>query len=230
MPRHRKRRCSVHCCCSGSLYVLSEQSLTEGTIVLGAIALVLVIRRVRQRRRTQAALEGMTPMSSPLLPVGFHFMRQRSNDPATMPLQPEEAPPPSPMPSSESFHFPVLSADGHLLPPPSPSATVGRSSRYSVDTRPLPDAPLQFRTAGQSPRMDEPRRGAGQSPVIGLFPSEAALPPMRDVRRSRGTEYAAVPIVANSPQLEQSWGLYQPQSATYHRSFSAEGEDMNFRD
>jgi hypothetical protein len=39
--------------------------------------------------------------------------------------------------------------------------------------------------------------------------------------------------VASSPnvaEVDRSLGLYQPQSAIYHRSFSAEGEDLAIYD
>jgi hypothetical protein len=38
-----------------------------------------------------------------------------------------------------------------------------------------------------------------------------------------GQQVAASPTIA---RVDDSRGLYQPQSATFHRSFSAEGEDL----
>jgi hypothetical protein len=56
--------------------------------------------------------------------------------------------------------------------------------------------------------------------VVGLYPNEY----------EQGYEYerdgASIRTQSRTPRIQDTFGFHQPQSATYHRSFSAEGENI----
>jgi hypothetical protein len=130
--------------------------------VLLGLAIWILVHRIRQRRERAAdtAVEGRLPMSfhpreghAPLL----HSMYTTS--PTAPPLSPyadshsSGSGSPRTSPPSE-FHFPILSADGHLLPPAPASASASIHARDA--DRPLPAPP---------------------TPVVGLWPEHLSVRP-----------------------------------------------------
>jgi hypothetical protein len=159
---------------------------------------------------------------------------------------------------SSQFAFPILSADGHLMPPlPASSRKSWNISEGDLGSgRPLPLAPgeesvgydyaydqndeqyefdyIPYETSsdGHSLKAPIPQNPAKRwsydptptSPeVVGLYPNSV------DLRRDEyeyGYDNASVKSYQRTTKVEDLYGFHQPQAATYHRSFSAEGEEL----
>lgn len=115
-------------------------------------------------------------------------------------------------PNSDSFHFPILSADGHLLPPvPASSRSAHKeATEGDLGLRPLPLSPAD-QTASPSPSLRQPdiQSKAGAA-VRGYTPLPSTL----------------VGLYPQDEQWELKLNSTAPQRATFYRSFSAEGEEM----
>lgn len=158
---------------------------------------------------------------------------------------------------SSQFAFPILSADGHLMPPlPASSRKSWNISEGDLGSRPLPLAPgeeiaaydyentyeqyeydydyVPYETSSdghslKAPIPQNPSKRWSYDPtsldseVVGLYPSTVAL---RQDEHDYGYDNASVKSYQRTPKVEDTFGFHQPQAATYHRSFSAEGEEL----
>jgi hypothetical protein len=166
---------------------------------------------------------------------------------------------------SSQFAFPILSADGHLLPP-LPASSRGSWNISEGDLgagagRPLPLAPgetspglydseayeqYEYSTYNQSedhstsihsikaPVPLNPHQKWAYAPtneeVVGLYPNSLDIPRNDDYEQGyeygHGRDNRSIRSSQRVPEIQDTFGFHQPQSATYHRSFSAEGEYM----
>jgi len=157
---------------------------------------------------------------------------------------------------SSQFAFPLLSADGHLMAPlPASSRNSWNiqegdlGSAASIYTRPLPAAPGSpaFYDDGnddydytqyyvneheksvdghsiKSPIPYNPNQKWSYQPpseeVVGLYPNDY----------EQGYEYerdgGSIKSQSRTPKIRDDFGFHEPQTATFHRSFSAEGENI----
>ena len=141
-------------------------------------------------------------------------------------------------PNPESFHFPILSADGHLLPPPPVSSHRSLGSQDDSGARPLPTAPpvlsaiiapvpvtpqrWSYRASSLSPDEEE-------GDVIGLYSGieirgDGSIEMLRDDYDVEPRGIAASPTIA---RVHKPIGVFEPHRATFYRSLSAEGEDLD---
>ncbi|KAL7421179.1 hypothetical protein Q5752_004064 [Cryptotrichosporon argae] len=190
-------------------------------VVLLACGAVWLARYLRGRRAAAASdaigtpLMGYRDAYSPVLPSAPQHTAYPGPHPPLSPSSSSHSHGNPYSPDPETFHFPVLSADGHLLPP------VPASSRpVSPTARPLPSPPQIYEQA--QPRLvhaptphnpaarwsyradDELSSGHSEYvPVVGLYPTHSA-----------------------SPSIEHVDEAPEPQSAVFHRSFSDEGQDL----
>jgi hypothetical protein len=173
---------------------------------------------------------------------------------------------------SSQFAFPILSADGHLMPPvpasPRKSWNISEGDLGSGAAfgRPLPLAPGAGNEAAYSYTYDqdqeiaddysqytyertsldhahslkapvphnptkrwsyEPPTTSSDPEIVGLYPNSIDLR-RDDYDYGYGHGYDSASIRSNqrTPKVQDLYGFHQPQSATYHSSFSAEGEDL----
>lgn len=252
-------------------------------LVVGCILLYKKLRTRSKANKAKNTDSMATPMMSQFAPSTFSFhsntntMAQPQNT-----YQPPTRPPMSPI-SQESYHdsssssssssghshkspmsdnssqfaFPLLSADGHLMPPlPASSRTSwniqeGDLGAAAISTRPLPAAPgspafyddgsegydyaqydyvndYEYKsTDAHSIKAPVPQKKWSYQPpteeVVGLYPNVLD-------EYEQGYEYgndgASIRTQSRVPQIQDTFGFHQPQSATYHRSFSAEGETI----
>jgi hypothetical protein len=227
-----------------------------------------------------------TPMMSQFAPSTFSF-HANPNSPNMSQLQNTYQPPTRPpvSPLAESYHdsssssgssssghshkspmsdhssqfaFPILSADGHLMPPlPASSRTswnIDEGDLGAGTGRPLPLAPgspfyddgnddyTQYDYMNEYTKsVDEHsikapipynpnQRWSYQPPteeVVGLYPgSMDDYEQGYEYGRGHGSDGGSIRTQSRTPQIQDTFGFHQPQSATYHRSFSAEGEDI----
>lgn len=147
--------------------------------------------------------------------------------------------PHSPVPSSpysvnsEVFHFPILSADGHLLPPAPASAARSPSliSPVLSSERPLPSPPME--TTGQTGVYAPLRGDEEESAVIGLWPGQGysgesgysaeAEADIGQMGFRAGRSVGLSPIMESpasraTPRLTQAMGYPRPQSAVIYDS------------
>lgn len=146
--------------------------------------------------------------------------------------------------NSENFYFPILSAEGHLLPPPPTS-----SRRSWIDARPsdLSERPLPtpppvtspiFAPIPRTPKRWSfgPTHDESLSPerkdsaVIGLYAGieiggDGSFELLRDDHDISPRGIRSSPTMT---RVARKAGMYQPQRATFHRSLSAEGEDLEY--
>ncbi|KAK4686904.1 hypothetical protein P7C73_g3219, partial [Tremellales sp. Uapishka_1] len=240
----------------------------------GVVLLVLAsIYVYRWRRVKQSSRQGHVVPERPMSSLGTPLMgSRRSRRPPSQPpssIYPASLAPLSPLssnssefhpletsstgshspnslysPNPESFHFPILSADGHLLPSPLASrrSWIDASEPLASGVRPLPSPP----TDGDVEQANLPKtpRKWDHQPTLGESPS-----PERVVRRSVVGLYSGIDLrsggsleilrddydidtarLGSSPTVTRVNGLfemYRPQSATFHQTFSAEGEDIS---
>lgn len=136
-------------------------------------------------------------------------------------------------PVSENFHFPILSADGQLLPPVPASARRSwvEASEVDIGARPLPSPPLEapptaatLHKTSQGFHLPAQSESAGEHrAIVGLY---AEVP--YDLRDGAERYQARMrPNVAASPTLSKnhSGAGFAAQQATIYRSLSAEGDD-----
>ena len=168
------------------------------------LAIVYFVRRIRAAKRAKLQLDSPQISSSftaPLLsvtrPVSSWSQYSYVASPELDSSSSYESHTSSSLsPSSEGFHFPILSADGHLLPPA--PASVGRAAPDGdLGNRPLPLSPADCHAHQISPPTSQWSQHTkhGYFPVVGLYP-------------------------------EDQYGLPLAQRATVYRSFSAEGEEI----
>ncbi len=238
----------------------------------GSVLLVLGIIYTRQWLRSRAqehALNDLSdrPMASlgtPLMSTGAGFT---SPNLMASPLVALVRPPISPLstssselrsnsssssgshslhsPNSENFHFPLLSADGHLLPPAPASSRRSWIDASALDAmdRPLPSPPPVatpiFAPAPQTPKRwsyisprESPSPERSDVGVVGLYSGieimgDDSFELLRDEivepRRKK-------PLSPTITRVSQPVGMYQPQKATFYRTLSAEGEDLGYED
>ncbi|ORY26277.1 hypothetical protein BCR39DRAFT_262765 [Naematelia encephala] len=227
-------------------------------IVLLGLAVVYIRKYLRSRQSAKVLRHlperPMSMMGTPLISVNSRFASSLSSlrgDTANFPLSTSPAELDSGSsdshasssllsPSSENFHFPILSADGHLLPPP--PASTRRSwlvvSEADASTRPLPSPPLPTSIVSPIPQTPkrfsyQPARSSSPSPerpedTIGLYPGveirqDGSVEILRD-------DYLESHDTANVPAYRPAASSYHPsvapQKALFYRSFSAEGEDI----
>jgi hypothetical protein len=144
------------------------------------------------------------------------------------------------------FHFPILSADGHLLPPAPASARAIMGVEVNMD-RPLPEPPA-FSAPSSSPNYEPPgsdvEQTRGTSRLVGLWPETLSLatrsyaPYERtevqdyDVSHEKDQypSYSSRPgSIMSTPRLSPGleYGQVRPHRAVVHRSFSSEGQEYD---
>ncbi|OCF31362.1 hypothetical protein I316_06967 [Kwoniella heveanensis BCC8398] len=229
-------------------------------VVLLVLAGIYIRRFLKTRSRERAnQLSAEPAMSSMRTPLVYHasasasLSRQGSHLPSS-PLesssssfhQQAESPvssPPSPgspySPNSETFHFPILSADGHLLPPPPASSrrSVEEHTLYDPYARPLPPAPSVAKPTLYAPVPKSTEKWSyhggseeSDSYPIGLY-SGAEIPYDGSIEYLREEEYGADGLsrIMASPTfsfVQQSFGNHEPQRVSYHRTPSTEGDEF----
>jgi hypothetical protein len=124
-------------------------------------------------------------------------------------------------PNPDDFHFPILSADGHLLPPPAASSRQSWIDASQTLIRPLPSPPLASseiiqpipktptRWSYQQERSPSPER------VVGLYAGF-----------DRDYETASLHSSPRMTHVERPVSVYEPHRAMLYRSLSAEGEEL----
>lgn len=184
--------------------------------------------------------------NAPLLGWGSQHLRRNHNphldlSPMSSPTMssPDPSMPGSPYsPNPEKFHFPILSADGHLLPPaPASAARSAHLISPVLSERPLPSPPMEQASSfslrpispgstgshGSSGSYGYAQIGKDGPEVVGLWPDQGYgesdigqanvyLP----VRSSRLSTIMGSPASVAVPQLSPGLGYAQPQSATVH--------------
>ncbi|WVQ81532.1 hypothetical protein IAT38_003656 [Cryptococcus sp. DSM 104549] len=131
-------------------------------------------------------------------------------------------------PNSENFHFPILSADGHLLPPPPASArrSVTEVDSYYTEERPLPPQPSPpaplYAPIPKAPQRWSytPVSDEGARPV-GLYSGveirdDGSVEILKEEHALRSPEIVS-PIIESAVYPVQA---YEPQAATYHQTRS----------
>jgi hypothetical protein len=125
-------------------------------------------------------------------------------------------------PNTEDFHFPILSADGHLLPPPITSRRSWIDASQIPSDRPLPSPPLA-QPEVLSPIPKTSKRWAYQ-PQDGLLSPEAIVGLYDGFDRDVGT--GSINSSSRIITVEKQSSPHRPHTATLHRTFSAEGEEI----
>lgn len=135
-------------------------------------------------------------------------------------------------PNPENFHFPILSADGHLLPPAPASAARSELLSPVPSERPLPSPPMET-SAAQYAASFMPQRGyapVSQADVVGLWPEQLHGDiGQANIRAIPQRPVSVSPALSASPRLSPGLPYLQPQTATIHHSFSFEGEGAGHR-
>lgn len=277
-------------------------------LTVGGILLYRRLRNQR-RAKADASDSANTPMISSFnrLAAQSTFSFHAPNSPMNTYQPPSSAvrPPPSPLSSyhdgssgsasssssdhsvkspmsdhSSQFHFPLLSADGHLMPP-APASSRGSwyiaegdlGSGAGTAGRPLPFAPgeegerksqydyeygydyspdpyesehdhqaqAQAQTHLIAPAPRTPKRWSYEPPhstpspdrsdesvqqIVGLYPSIDFRGDGTIEYGYNGVDSASIRSSPRVARVEDTFGFHQPQSAVYHRSFSAEGEEI----
>ncbi|WWD21062.1 hypothetical protein CI109_105543 [Kwoniella shandongensis] len=134
-------------------------------------------------------------------------------------------------PNPENFHFPILSADGHLLPPAPASVRSFVEVPIEPAARPLPAAPLSTVLVAPIPKSTQRWSYSPVSEGHGLFSGveirgDGSVEVVRD-----DYDIETTSNIMSSPTISRvSHQAYQPQQATYHQTFSAEGDDLSLYD
>lgn len=121
-------------------------------------------------------------------------------------------------PRPESLHFPILSANGQLLPRPP------ASSRNSYVEANDPFGPQRILPTPPPAQISEPRQLGRPVDQWQYVPEQTPSPERENFYNSRHHEPTEV---LRDDRTRAYAGIPQPQAATYHRSLSAEGEDMS---
>ncbi|OCF72574.1 hypothetical protein I204_06956 [Kwoniella mangroviensis CBS 8886] len=267
-----KRACAYHITDSGGKLYDSDGNVCESlgvddkiflAIALSICGVVLLflggiyLRRLQKSRAQDRAMQissepKMSSMGTPLMRHAGSFAslsRQVSRAPPS-PLSSDShssqfsSPNPgSPYsPSSENFHFPILSADGHLLPPPPASSRKSPVELNSVGLdRPLPVAPASMAAPLYAPVPKSSQRWSYRTPSedshgypAGLYSGveirgDGSVEVMRDDYGIETTNIRSSPTIS---RVDHSLGGYapQPQRATFYQSLSAEGDDYSVYD
>ncbi|WWC73221.1 uncharacterized protein I206_107187 [Kwoniella pini CBS 10737] len=225
--------------------------------ILGGIYMRKIYRSRAKERAAQLAYEPKTSsMGTPLMRHAGSFAslplsRQTSNVPVPVsPLLSSDSShstssstnPGSPYsPNSENFHFPILSADGHLLPPPPASSRRSPIELIDPNARPLPLAPTSPNAPLYAPVPKSTERWSYRTPSedshANLYPSglysgveirrDGSVEIMRD---DFGIETANMRSSPTISRVDHSLNGYAPQRATFYRSLSAEGDDLSVYD
>ncbi|WVR09172.1 hypothetical protein IAU60_006234 [Kwoniella sp. DSM 27419] len=214
-------------------------------------------RRSRARRAQLEAGPAMSSMGTPLIQQAGAFgtvSRQLSHPPAS-PLSStsssdsshgagslysdSSSPRSLYSPSSEAFHFPILSADGHLLPPPPASSrrSIVEVNPFESDARPLPSAPLSPPVPLHAPVPKASNQWSYRSPLDSDL-HDGGLYPGVDIPTDGSTGMLASGLgigttrIASSPMISQVEysDRYEPHQATYHRTPTVEGDDYSVYD
>ncbi|WWC64159.1 uncharacterized protein I303_106767 [Kwoniella dejecticola CBS 10117] len=271
LARLSKRACAYHITDSGGKLYDSDgnvcESLTKDDRIFLAIALsicVLVLAilggiylrklyraRAKDRASQLASEPKMSSMGTPLMRHAGSFAslsRQTSRVPAS-PLSSDSSHFSSPTPGSpyspnpENFHFPILSADGHLLPPPPASSRRSPVELADPSARPLPLAPSSTSSTAPlyAPVPKSTERWSYRTPSedshanvypAGLYSGveirrDGSVEIMRD---DYGIETANIRSSPTISRVDHSLSGYAPQRATFYRSLSAEGDDLSIYD
>lgn len=154
---------------------------------------------------------------------------------------------------SSQFAFPLLSADGHLMAPVPASSRMSWNINEgdlgsAASSRPLPAAPgspafyddyteYQYQNEyesldGHSIKSPVPynpnQKWSYQPPseeVVGLYPNaHDEYEQGYEYRNGSEIDGGSIRSQVRTPKIQDTFGFHQPQTATYHRSFSAEGE------
>ncbi|WVW79194.1 hypothetical protein I302_101160 [Kwoniella bestiolae CBS 10118] len=262
-----RRACAYHITDSGGKLYDSDgrvcESLTADDklflgIALGICALVLLIlggiylrklyrSRAKDRASQLASEPKISSMGTPLMSHAGSFAslsRQVSRAPPS-PLSSDSShfsssSPGSPYsPNSENFHFPILSADGHLLPPPPASSRKSFVEPSSPGARPLPSAPGSMVPPLYAPVPKSTQQWSYRTPSeeshgypTGLYSGveirgNGSVEIMRDEYGIETTNVRSSPTIS---RVDHSLTGHAPQRATFYRSLSAEGDDLSVYD
>ena len=139
-------------------------------------------------------------------------------------------------PSSENFHFPILSADGHLLPPPPASSRHSSSDANGSDSdgRPLPSPPPAT-VSVMAPLPLIPKRWSYEHTFeeINVHDTSESLYEGVNIRSERRPEsmedyhYDSSHVASLPKRLTK---MYQPRNAEVYRTVSAEDLDLECED
>ncbi|WRT68920.1 uncharacterized protein IL334_005902 [Kwoniella shivajii] len=224
-------------------------------MILGGIYLRRLYKARARDRASQLAVEPRTSsMGTPLMRHAGSFAsisRQTSRIPVS-PMSSSSSSfhqnesmysgPPSPgspySPNPENFHFPILSADGHLLPPP-PASSRQSFIEPTPSERPLPLAPAVPAVPLYAPVPKSSQQWSYRSPSedshghpTGLYSGveirgDGSIEIMRDDYSIDSANIRSSPTIS---RVDQSFNGYAPHRATYHRTLSAEGDDISMYD
>ncbi|KAK8843416.1 hypothetical protein IAR55_007073 [Kwoniella newhampshirensis] len=180
-------------------------------------------------RRPQLSLSRQSSLQ-PTSPLSASSSEMHGSDSGSSSASPSLYSPYSPNP--ENFHFPILSADGHLLPPPPASVRSLVEVPIEPVTRPLPAAPLS--PAPLLAPVPKTTQRWSYSPVSeghGLLSGvevrgDGSVEVLRDDYDIETTaNIMSSPTVSRVPHH-----MYEPQQASYHQTFSTEGDDLSLYD
>ncbi|WWC91348.1 uncharacterized protein L201_006291 [Kwoniella dendrophila CBS 6074] len=217
-------------------------------VILGGIFLHRFYRSRAKERALQISSESkVSGMGTPLMQHAGSFAslsRQTSRAPPS-PISSDSSHFSSPTPgspyspTSEDFHFPILSADGHLLPPPPASSRKSPVEVNDYSTRPLPLAPATSAAPLYAPVPKSTQRWSYKTPSeeshgypTGLY-SGMGIRGDGSVELLEGDYGIETANIRSSPiinQVDTSLSGYAPQQAKYYRSLSAEGDDLSVYD
>ncbi|WVF65694.1 hypothetical protein IAT40_000425 [Kwoniella sp. CBS 6097] len=224
-------------------------------VVLLVLAGIFARRSLRKRSRERAsqlsAEPAMSSMRTPLVHhagtfaslsrQGSHVLPPSPSDSSSSSFHQSESAfssPPSPgspySPNSDNFHFPILSADGHLLPPPPASSrrSVEDHAMYDPYARPLPSAPLATQTTlyAPIPKSTEKWSYQGGSNESGSYPiglysgADSHCDGSIEFLDNEPSRIAASPTIS---VVDRSLGTYEPQRVSYHQTPSTEGDEFS---
>jgi hypothetical protein len=186
--------------------------LKPGGSVVITLAIIYIVRRLKAAKRARVQIDSpqmSTGFTAPLLTTS-RPMPSRSGEREYSYISSPDMDSSSSheshsasiySPSSEGFHFPILSADGHLLPPAPASsrAFINSAQESDLGSRPLPLSPADcssvYFSGPPKPSQWSVQSRHEYSPVVGIYPEGNYVAP-------------------------------QPQRAVFHRSFADEGEEI----
>ncbi|WVQ93340.1 hypothetical protein IAU59_000408 [Kwoniella sp. CBS 9459] len=225
-------------------------------LILGGIFVRRFLKtRARERASRLSAEPAMSSMRTPLVynAGAFGSVSRQSSQLPPSPLEASSSSfhdsgsglssPPSPVspysPNSDNFHFPILSADGHLLPPPPASSrrSVEEHTLYDPYARPLPPAPDTAAPTLYAPIPKSTEKwsyhGGSEESVsypVGLYSGidmqydgtvEYLSEEHSDTTSSRKMCSPTISVV------DRSLATYEPQRVSYHRTPSTEGDEFS---
>ena len=142
-------------------------------------------------------------------------------------------------PTLENFHFPILSADGHLLPPPPASSRQSFIDVNDSAERPLPSPPAvtapvlatlphlpkrwSYEHAYEEIKVDDSSKLLYEGVDFG----SDGRPERKKGYHHKSTDAVPSPKIA---QVHRPTSMYQPHKAEVYRTLSVEDVDLDCED